>query len=373
MNTRTADDEVDFVVEDADYTEDQGVLPDRRVQDLIGVLEPTGGRHESESGNEEPMRNIPHQAPLPVPPAPNRGVSSISRLVTVLIVVGPIVVLAIAVPLLWGRAISLRDVLLAASFYVVTAFGVTVGYHRLFTHRSFRASRPLRIALAVAGSLAVQGSVASWVALHRRHHRFADQPGDPHSPRTTGGSAGVRLRGLLHAHVGWLFKANPTFAERYAADLLRDPDTRIVTTFFPLFAIASLALPFLLGWGLSRELGGAVTALLWAGIARMLLLHHVTWSVNSICHAFGTRPATQDDLSTNFAPLALLSLGEAWHNFHHAHPSCARHGAFRRQIDPSAALIRVFERAGWATKVRWPTALQIATGDDSELANRAVR
>jgi stearoyl-CoA desaturase (Delta-9 desaturase) len=318
------------------------------------------------------MRKVSRAAPYGLAAPSEHRIGSMSRLVTVLIVVGPIVALAIAVPLLWERAIALRDVVLAASFYVVTAFGVTVGYHRLFTHRSFRASRPLRIALAVAGSFAVQGSVTSWVALHRRHHRFADQPGDPHSPRTTRASVGVRLRGLLHAHVGWLFKSNPTFEERYAADLLRDPDTRIVTTLFPLFAIASLALPFLLGWGLSRDIGGALTALLWAGIARMVLLHHVTWSVNSICHAFGTRPATQDDLSTNFAPLALLSLGEAWHNFHHAHPSCARHGAYGRQIDPSAALIRVFERAGWATKVRWPTALQITTSADAEPASRAV-
>jgi stearoyl-CoA desaturase (Delta-9 desaturase) len=283
----------------------------------------------------------------------------VGRVVTGLLVIGPAVALAVAVPLLWGHAVHLRDIILAGAFYLVTTLGVTVGYHRLFTHRSFRAPRWLRIVLASAGSLAVEGSVVGWVAAHRKHHMFSDKPGDPHSPHGYGTGVGGQLRGFAHAHVGWLFKGDATAAERYAPDMLRDADTKLISRLFPLFAVVSLAAPFFLGWTLSGALSGAFTALLWAGLARMMILHHVTWSVNSICHMFGRQPATQKDESRNFAPLALLSAGESWHNFHHAHPASARHGAMPHQIDLSAGLIRLFERAGWATHVHWPTPAQL--------------
>jgi stearoyl-CoA desaturase (Delta-9 desaturase) len=297
-----------------------------------------------------------------VPPTtpPTTASVRLSRVVTALLVAGPAVVLAIAVPLLWHRAINLTDIVLAAVFYVVTGFGVTVGYHRLFTHRSFRSARWLKLALASAGSMAVEGSVVGWVAAHRRHHVFSDKAGDPHSPHHHGPGAWGQVRGFAHAHVGWLFRADATSAERYAPDLIADADTRIISRLFPLFAVASLAAPFFLGWTLSGGLKGALTAFLWAGLARMMLLHHVTWSVNSICHMFGKQPATQKDRSTNFAPLGIVSFGEAWHNFHHAYPAAARHGALRGQIDPSATVIRIFERAGWASDVRWPTCAQLA-------------
>ena len=206
----------------------------------------------------------------------------------------------------------------------------------------------------------MEGSIIGWVANHRRHHVFSDRPGDPHSPHEFDGTgfAGP-LRGFFHAHIGWLFKVNATSAKRFAPDLVRDTDVAIISRLFPLFAVFSLAAPFFLGWAWSGTIGGALTALLWAGAARMMLLHHVTWSVNSICHMFGSQPATDKDHSTNFAPLGVVSFGEAWHNFHHAHPRSARHGALPHQIDPSAAMIRLFERAGWATEVRWPTRVQI--------------
>ena len=299
--------------------------------------------------------------PEPDPtPSPSRAGLFVGRVVTGLLVIGPAVALAVAVPLLWGRAVTLRDIILAGAFYLVTTLGVTVGYHRLFTHRSFRAPRWLRIVLAAAGSLAVEGSVVGWVAAHRKHHMFSDKPGDPHSPHGYGSSVGGQLRGFAHAHVGWLFKGDATAAERYAPDMLRDADTKIISRLFPLFAVVSLAAPFFLGWTLSGALSGAFTALLWAGLARMMVLHHVTWSVNSICHMFGRQPATQKDESRNFAPLALLSFGESWHNFHHAHPSSARHGALPHQVDLSAGVIRLFERVGWATNVKWPTPAQLA-------------
>jgi stearoyl-CoA desaturase (delta-9 desaturase) len=284
----------------------------------------------------------------------------VSRAITLTLVAGPLVAIVLGVVFLWGRLFSFHDLALTVLFYVVTGFGVTVGYHRLFTHRSFRARRWLKVALASAGSLAVEGSPISWVANHRRHHRFSDRPGDPHSPHLRGNEVLGQLRGFVHAHVGWLFANDPTAARRYAPELLDDRDCLVISRLFPVFAVFSLGAPFLLGWVLSGAIGGALTALLWAGVARMALLHHVTWSVNSVCHMFGKQPATQRDRSTNLAFLSLISFGESWHNFHHAHPASARHGALPRQLDPSAALIRAFERLGFATHVRWPTELQIA-------------
>jgi stearoyl-CoA desaturase (delta-9 desaturase) len=295
----------------------------------------------------------------PEPDAPI-GVLLGQRLVTALLVLGPIVAVAGGVPLLWGRVVNLRDVILAVVLYVVTGHGVTVGFHRMFTHRSFKPTRALKIALGIAGSMAVEGSIVSWVANHRRHHMFSDQEGDPHSPHRSGAGTWGQLRGFAHAHVGWLFNADGTSARRFAPDLLRDRDVRVLSSLFPLFAVASLAIPFVLGWVLSGTIAGALSGLLWAGLVRMALLHHVTWSVNSVCHMFGRRPFTEKDRSTNFAPMAVLSMGESWHNFHHAFPSSARHGTGRGQLDSSAALIRLFERAGWATHVRWPTAERLA-------------
>jgi stearoyl-CoA desaturase (delta-9 desaturase) len=299
------------------------------------------------------------RAPAP-DPEPSRSGLLVGRVITAFLVIAPAVALGFAIPLLWGRVVHLQDIVLALGFYLLSGFGVTVGYHRLFTHRSFKPRRALKIALASAGSLAMEGSIIGWVANHRRHHVFSDQPGDPHSPHTHNGGLAGPLRGFAHAHIGWLFGANATSAARYAPDLVSDTDVAIISRLFPLFAVFSLSAPFFLGWAWSGTIGGALTALLWAGAARMMLLHHVTWSVNSICHMFGKQPATTNDHSTNFAPLGVLSFGEAWHNFHHAYPHSARHGALPHQMDPSAVVIRFFERAGWATDVRWPTQVQIA-------------
>lgn len=292
-------------------------------------------------------------------PEPGRSGVIVGRVITAFLVIAPAVALGLAIPLLWGSVVHLHDIVLAVAFYLVSGFGVTVGYHRLFTHRSFTPTRSLKIFLASAGSLAMEGSIIGWVANHRRHHAFSDRAGDPHSPHLSRAGFAAPLRGFFHAHVGWLFRTNLSSAERYAPDLINDTDVAIISRLFPLFAISSLAAPFFLGWAWSGTIGGALTALLWAGAARMMLLHHVTWSVNSICHMFGKQPATERDRSTNFAPLGVVSFGEAWHNFHHAHPRSARHGALPHQIDPSAAVIRLFERAGWATDVRWPTQLQV--------------
>jgi stearoyl-CoA desaturase (Delta-9 desaturase) len=282
-------------------------------------------------------------------------VHAAQKLMTVAIVAGPVVALAVIVPLLWGHAVHLSDLVIGLVLYLLTGFGITVGFHRLFTHRAFGPRRALKIALALMGSMAVEGSVTSWVATHRRHHMYSDHAGDPHSPHRYGDRGAALLRGLAFSHVGWLFVSDASSAARYAPDLLKDRDIQRIDRLFPVVAAASLAIPLGIGYALSGTLAGALTALLWAGLVRMALLHHVTWSVNSLCHTFGRRPEVTTDRSTNLGVLALVSLGDSWHNIHHAHPTWARHGADRGMVDPSAWLIRAFEAVGWATRVRWPT------------------
>ena len=304
-----------------------------------------------------PLEPLAACDPCQVPDQPPAVVHPSQKLVTVAIVAGPAVALAVLIPLLWGHAVHLSDLILAMVLYLVTGFGITVGFHRLFTHRAFGPRRALKIALAVMGSMAVEGSLTSWVATHRRHHMFSDHPGDPHSPHRYGDGGADLLRGLAFSHVGWLFVSDASNAARYAPDMLRDRDIQRIDRLFPVLAVASLALPLGIGFALSGTLAGALTALLWAGLVRMALLHHVTWSVNSLCHTFGRRPEGTTDQSSNLWALAVISLGDNWHNIHHAHPSWARHGAHRGMVDPSAWLIRRFEQLGWATRVRWPTAV----------------
>jgi stearoyl-CoA desaturase (delta-9 desaturase) len=304
---------------------------------------------------------MPVSVPEPVedPSAPKGFVTQ--RLVTVILVGAPVLALGAGLPFLWGHVLRWPDVILAVTLYVMTGHGITVGFHRLFSHHSFKANRAVKIGLAVLGSMAVEGSVTSWVATHRRHHMFSDRPGDPHSPWWPHtGSGPRRLLGLAHAHFGWLFGTDSTSVVRYAPDMVADRDINLIGRLFPLFAAASFALPFGLGWAWSGTLAGALTAFLWAGVIRIALLHHVTWGVNSLGHLFGRRPFATGDRSTNFAPLAVVSFGDSWHNFHHACPSSARHGVQPHQVDSSAALIRLMEYVGWATKVRWPSAERVA-------------
>jgi stearoyl-CoA desaturase (delta-9 desaturase) len=256
--------------------------------------------------------------------------------------------------------LTVVDGALAAAFYLVTLTGITVGYHRHFTHRSFKATRPVRITLAALGSMALQGPVISWVADHRRHHAFTDKEGDPHSPWLFGTTPAAVARGFCHAHFGWMLRPNRTNPARFAPDLLADPDIARINRQFPFWTAVSLVAPALLGGLLSWSWWGAATAFFWAGLVRIGVQHHVTWSVNSICHMVGDRPWTDKDRSTNFWPLAIVSLGESWHNLHHADPTCARHGVGRGQIDISARIIAILERLGWAYDIRWPTPQRLA-------------
>jgi stearoyl-CoA desaturase (delta-9 desaturase) len=272
----------------------------------------------------------------------------------------PFLALLAAVPLVWGWGIGWADLTVAAVFYTVSTLGVTVGYHRYFTHGAFKARRPLRIALAVAGGLAAQGPVIGWVADHRRHHAFSDREGDPHSPWLFGTSPAALAKGFWHAHMGWLFGRDKTNIDRFAPDLAADRAIRVVDRLFPLWVALSALLPAVLGGLLTMSWWGALTGFLWAGLARIAFQHHVTWSVNSVCHMIGDRPFASRDRSANFWPLAILSMGESWHNSHHADPTSARHGVRRGQIDISARVIWFFERFGWAWHVRWPTPERLA-------------
>jgi len=279
--------------------------------------------------------------------------------VTLALVLGPFLGLVAAAVLAWGHGLSAVDLTLAFVLYVATGLGVTLGFHRGATHGSFRSKRPLMLGLVLAGSMAFQGGLVDWVTTHRKHHAFTDRPGDPHSPYRYGAGLWAQSRGLVDAHMGWFLRHEPISSQKYAPDVAADPMMRRVGTWFPALCVASLLIPFLAGWALTGEIRGAWTALIWAGLARVALLQHVTWSVNSLCHMIGDRPyqTRKYDRATNFWPLALLSFGESWHNGHHSDPSCARHGRGRFEVDVSASVIRVFERLGWVSSVRWPKEL----------------
>jgi stearoyl-CoA desaturase (Delta-9 desaturase) len=303
------------------------------------------------------------ESPPPGPKPLTEGRQPPAILVTLwAFVIIPFVALIAAVPVAWGGWLSWTDVTIAVTFYILSGLGVTAGFHRYFTHGSFKAKRPLRVALAAFGSLAVQGNVIQWVADHRRHHAFSDVEGDPHSPWRYGESVRGLTKGLFHAHVGWLLHREISNRERFAPDLLADRAIRRVDTLFPLWVAISMLAPAAIGGLVTWSWAGALTAFFWGSLVRVAVLHHVTWSINSICHVFGERPflAREGDKAANFWPMAIISFGENWHNLHHADPTCARHGALRGQVDPTARVIWLFEKLGWAHDVRWPKPERLA-------------
>ena len=271
----------------------------------------------------------------------------------------PFVALIAAIPVAWGSGMSWLDLGLMVFMYYLGCHGITVGFHRYFTHGSFKANRGLRIALAIAGSMAVEGPLVRWVADHRRHHRYSDTEGDPHSPWRYGDTVPALLKGLWWAHMGWMFDEEQTPQHKYAPDLIKDPALRRISRQFVLWTTVSLLIPPLVGGLVTMTWWGALSAFFWGSLVRVALLHHVTWSINSICHAMGKRPFKSRDRSGNVWWLAVLSCGESWHNLHHADPTSARHGVLRGQVDSSARIIRWFELLGWATNVRWPSADRI--------------
>jgi stearoyl-CoA desaturase (Delta-9 desaturase) len=285
------------------------------------------------------------------------SIGGLQGAITLLILVGPLIGVVVAAISLFGRFPTILDVVLAVVFYAISGHGVTAGYHRLFAHRSFQAKRGVKIALALAGSLAFEGAVISWVANHRRHHAYTDRVGDPHSPYLAGTLPWSRLRGAVHSHVGWLFQGQPTDVNRWAPDLVTDPDLVVIDRLFPLLCVVSLGAPTLVGWAITGTAAGAVGALIWAGLVRVFLLQHATFAVNSACHIWGSRPfrTRASDRATNFAPLAVFAMGENWHNLHHSLPRSARHGVERGQLDSTARFIRLLEMGGLVSDVQWPS------------------
>ncbi|MGH2864877.1 MAG: acyl-CoA desaturase [Solirubrobacteraceae bacterium] len=272
----------------------------------------------------------------------------VDRVANIAVMLLPLGLVAWAASLTWGGALHWSDLVALAITYALTGLGITVGFHRLLTHRSFKTSAPLRGLFAALGSAAVEGPVIEWVANHRKHHRFSDEPGDPHSPHV-GHASGWRgaVGGLFHAHLGWILSGDALADEqRYAKDLLADPVVRFVDRTFVLWVILGLAFPFSLGVALTGTVIGGLTAMLWGGAVRMFLLHHATFSINSLCHFFGRRSYATRDQSRNLLWLALPTFGEAWHNNHHAFPTSARHGLRWWQLDPSAWVIVTMERVG---------------------------
>ncbi len=284
------------------------------------------------------------------------GALKLQRRLVLFVTIVPFLGFAFAAWTLWGRGLSVVDAVIFGLTYAFTGLGVTVGFHRLFTHRSFKTTRSVRALLAIAGSMAIQGPVIKWVADHRRHHAFADQPGDPHSPHLEEGPGiGGVVKGLWHAHMGWFWDEEITELKRWAPDLMKETLLCRIDSLFPLWAALSFVGPAIGGLVITQSWSGAATAFLWGGLVRIFLLHHVTWSVNSICHFYGKRPHETTDHSTNNWPLALVSFGESWHNNHHAFPTSAVHGLEARQIDLTAGVIRGLEKVGLAWDVKGVT------------------
>jgi stearoyl-CoA desaturase (delta-9 desaturase) len=273
---------------------------------------------------------------------------------TVLTVALPFLGLLAAALLLWGWGFSWVQLGLLLGMYALTGLGITVGFHRLFTHRAFEGNRAVQFTLGVLGSMAAQGPLLQWVALHRRHHQHSDRHDDPHSPHHHGPGIRGLLRGAWHAHLGWLFQPKPRDLAHYVQDLRQKSGLRAVSALFPLWVVVGLLLPAALGGLLTGTWTGALLGLLWGGLARVFLVHHVTWSVNSVCHLWGQRPFRNDDQSRNNFLFGVLALGEGWHNNHHAFPTSARHGLRWWQIDLSYGVIRALALLGLAWKVRVP-------------------
>jgi len=277
------------------------------------------------------------------------------RAALLIAVIAPFFGLFAAIISFWGWGFRWSDLALFVAMYLFSAIGITVGFHRLFTHRSFETNRAVQFVLAVLGSMAVQGPLLEWVALHRRHHQHSDDIDDPHSPHHQGSGVWGVIRGLWHAHVGWMFAAKPADLQRYVQDLRNSKILRAVSVLFPLWVAAGLLIPAGLGWWLTGTISGAWTGFLWGGLVRILFVHHVTWSVNSVCHVWGRQPFRSHDESRNNALFGVIGLGEGWHNTHHAFPTSARHGLKWWQVDVSYWVIRGLELLGLAWNVKRPS------------------
>jgi len=297
----------------------------------------------------DPIAELPPREAAPGKLSPTLWVANLVAVVL------PFVGLGAAVCFFWGWGFSWVELSLLLGLYIVTALGITVGFHRLFTHRAFETYAVVQVILAVLGSMSVQGSLLKWVALHRRHHAHSDRAGDPHSPHLHGHGIMGLLRGLWHAHLGWVFQADPPDLSRYVKDLRRSTLLRVVSALFLVWVALGLLIPAVLGGLLAGSWRGVWYGLAWGGLARIFLVHHVTWSVNSVCHFWGRRPYRSDDQSRNNFLFGVLAMGEGWHNTHHAFPTSARHGLRWWQIDVSYWVIRALALLHLAWNVKLPS------------------
>jgi stearoyl-CoA desaturase (Delta-9 desaturase) len=300
------------------------------------------------------------------------------RIINLAAVIIPFLGLIAAIVLTWGTAINWVQLAILVGMVHATSIGITIGYHRLFTHKSFQANAAVRFTLAVLGSMAVQGAVIEWVGAHRRHHQHSDDHDDPHSPYNYAGrswGAGIvgTLRGFYHAHVGWLFEPRLKGMGKYTKDLRADPVIRAVNKQFYIWALVGLIVPAVLGGLLTMSFNGALLGFLWGGLVRVLIVHHVTWSVNSVCHLWGTRPFECGDESRNNAIVGVLALGEGWHNNHHAFPASARHGLSWWQIDISYIYIRAMSLVGLVRNIRLPDRDRVIAKRDRTKAAKVAK
>jgi stearoyl-CoA desaturase (delta-9 desaturase) len=282
------------------------------------------------------------------------------RITNLIAIVLPFVGLLTAIVLMWGWGFDWLHLGLLLGMYCITGLGITVGFHRLFTHRAFEAARPIRLALGVLGCMAVQGPILRWVATHRRHHQYSDERHDPHSPNMHGRGFVGLVKGMWHAHMGWMFKPDSPNLFDYVNDLVKDRLVRRVSTLFPLWVVVGLAIPTALGGLIAQSWTGALLGFIWGGLVRVFFVHHVTWSINSVCHIWGTRPFRSQDESRNNPIFGILGWGEGWHNNHHAFPTSARHGLRWWELDLSYGVIRALAALGLAWNVRTPSADSMA-------------
>ncbi|WP_238602600.1 acyl-CoA desaturase [Fimbriiglobus ruber] len=302
-----------------------------------------------------PAFDLPATSP-PRRRIPRQRLSFAGQLWTFLGVTVPLGGLVAAIVLLWGWGFSWVDLGLLLGMYVVTMLGITVGFHRLFVHRSFETSVPVKVALTAAGSMAVQGTMLQWVGLHRWHHQHSDCEEDVHSPHHGGDGLLGFLGGFWHAHVGWAFLADPPGLERYTQDLRKSPSLRAASALFHFWAVLGLLIPALLGGLISGSWAGAATGLVWGGLVRILLVHHLTWSINSVCHLWGRQPYRSNDESRNNFIFGVLAMGEGWHNTHHVFPTSARHGLRWWELDASYWVIRSLSAVGLTWNLKLPSA-----------------
>lgn len=287
-----------------------------------------------------------------------------SRVANLFAILLPVVGLIVGIVYMWGTGVDWPQVVLMTLMYIATGMGITVGYHRYFTHKSFSTGPFMVAVLGILGSMAVEGSVLRWCATHRSHHAHSDTESDPHSPHGHGEGIRGTLKGFWNAHMGWIFHPPGEPLSRYVPDLMKDKLVMRISRLFPLWVLLSMIIPTILGGLMEIILGGgfwwgAFLGFVWGGLVRVLVVHHITWSVNSICHLWGTRPFRSSDESRNNPIVGVLALGEGWHNNHHAFPTSARHGLEWWQFDSSWLMIKSLEKVGVVRDVRVPSMARI--------------